>query len=268
MSALDEQLAAARTAAREAAALIRPQFGLRGITHYRGHNDVQLSADVTAQQSIMEALCSRFPPYGFVSEEDDSREWPREEYVWVVDPIDGSNNFGYGIGHFSISIALVRGSRVVLALVHEPVSGREFFATLDQPLVPAVLERVPLARATVSVVTNYSRAGGQWVENATSALNRVCKRVVNLWAPSLDLALVASGSIDAVVCHEGGSLDVCGGLFLVTSSGGVVQDWKGHPLSTDPRNPAARISFVAARTQEVADRLLEVISAVPRSSGT
>lgn len=260
MSDLAEQLDAARSAARRAAGVIRPQFGRRDILDYKGHNDVQLRADVVAQRTIVAELRAWFPEYGYVTEEDGGcRHWPDAEYVWVVDPIDGSNNFGYGIAHFAISITLVHVRTVVLALVFEPLAEREFFATAAQRWTPAVRGSVPLARSTVSVVTNYSREAGAWSEQAIGVLSRSCKRVLNLWAPSLDLALLADGSIDAVVCRHGSTLDVCGGLFLVESSGGVVWGWDGRPLRLDPADTAGHVSFIAARSAEIAGLLREVV---------
>ncbi|HEX6344294.1 inositol monophosphatase [Umezawaea sp.] len=259
MSDLDRQLAVARAAGRKAGHAIRSQFGRRDVVRFKGNNDVQLRADLVAQRIVLDELAHGFPSYGRVTEEEPGGAWPAAEHVWVVDPIDGSNNFGYGIAHFSTAISLVHGRDVVLTSIFDPIGGRDFSATAAHGFVPSVRVATDFSRATVSVVTNYSADGQAWTEQVTKTLASTCKRVVNLWAPSLDLALLANGSIDAVLCHRGSVLDTCGGVFLVESAGGVVLDLHGGPLAVDFDRFGDPISFVAARSADVATQLLPLL---------
>src|SRR5207244_8773184 len=135
---------------------LRSQFGQRAIAAYKGQNDVLLAADLTAQDVIAPQLRAAYPDYGLVSEEEVGDSWPAGGSVWVVDPLDGSDQFGYVIAHCAVAITLVHWDSVVLALVFDPLLEREFFATEDRALAPRSVAHVKLREATVSLVPNYS----------------------------------------------------------------------------------------------------------------
>lgn len=259
MSGWYAQLQVARDAARLAGQAVRAEFGMRRIAAYKGATDVQLSADLLAQQTIASRLREAYPDYGLVAEEDENQEWPARESVWVVDPLDGSNNFGYGIAHCAVAVTLFHRDEVVLGLVFDPLLGREFYATGACGITPIAAETVPLDRATISIVTSYGSHNRGWLVRVNEIVGDRCKRLVIMWAPALDLALIASGSIDAMICYRGGMLDVCGGMFLVESAGGCVLDFKGAPVSVRGSDLARPLSFVAARTADLAHELVKVI---------
>jgi myo-inositol-1(or 4)-monophosphatase len=258
---LEAQLRIARSCAQKAGTLIQADFGKRSIIYHKGANDVQLRADLISREVIVEGIRKAFPKHVLITEEDEEVDERRTdaEFVWLIDPLDGTNNFGYGIAHCAIAITLLRRSVVVLSLVLDPLLGREFFATGDRPFRPLQPIEVPRERATVSLVTNYSAEGGRWRTRVDRILAARCKRVVSLWAPALDLALVASGALDAMVCHQGYMFDVCGPLFLVRSAGGCAIDMDGKPLGMQVRHGAA-LSFVAARTPKLAEEILSLLA--------
>ncbi|HEX2313856.1 MAG TPA: inositol monophosphatase, partial [Thermomonospora sp.] len=252
------QLHAAHQAAQAAADAIRGQFGQRFISEYKGPHDVQLTADIIAQKVIVDSLRESCPGYGIVAEEGDHDRWSGEEFLWAVDPLDGTNNFGYGIAHCAVALTLFHGESVVLALVADPLTDRVFHLTRGGRLVPAPAPAygVPLHRATISLVTGYAEDGRAWGHAFTGHMSSRCKRVVNLWAPALDLALVAGGALDAMVCRDAALLDVCGGMFLVEESGGHVVDLNGDPLTVHRSLHDRPISFIAARSATLVNDLL------------
>ncbi len=232
----EPQLAAARLSARAGGRAVRAQFGKSEVTTYKGADDVLLAADVIAQDIIVEQLTEFDADYGILAEEGPRTPWPDREFVWVVDPLDGSNNFGFGIAHCAIAITLFHEDSVVLSVVWDPLLDREFFAFLPSgrcfcPSSTIVAPTSSIERTTVSLVANYSVAARDWVNHASAVFGERCRRAVNLWAPALDLALVSEGPIDAVICHDGDLRDTCGGLFLVIAAGGAVLDLDGRPLT-------------------------------------
>lgn len=249
----------ARQAASEAGDAIRSQFGRRTISAYKGVHDVQLEADIIAQRIIVTRLAKEFPNCGIVAEEGPYKKWPKGELAWAIDPLDGSNNFAYGIAHCAIAISLFRGDSVALALVCDPLTKREFFATEGQPMTTDVSEDTSLERATVSLVTNYSQDNRAWGSRFSDWLGARCKRVTSLWAPALDLALIARGSLDAMVCHEADLLDVCGGAYLVKSSGGQILSLDGRPIEIRRSMHDFPVSFVAARSSRLAQQLVNCL---------
>jgi len=258
---LQEFLAVAEKCAQEAGDAIRHDFGKRLVTRYKGLYDVQLDADLVAQDKIVSELRSRFSTHRVVSEEGLDNDWRDAEFTWVVDPLDGTNNFGYGLAHCAVSLALFAGETVVLSVVFDPIVSRKFSATVYEPLKGPIGRNVELAQAHVSLVTNYSQAGRVLGQRIQAALATRCKRVLCLWAPALDLALVATGAIDAMVCRNASILDVCAGAFLVTSAGGVLLGIDGANFEVTRGMHSTPISFVAARDRTQALELLNLVHA-------
>ncbi|TDC68309.1 inositol monophosphatase [Actinomadura sp. GC306] len=250
----------ALTCARVTGAYLREQFGRPAEKRYRGAHDVQLPADLEAQRRIIDTLAREFPGHGVLAEEGPAGEWPDTEFVWMIDPLDGTNNFAYGIAHCAVAITLFRRKRPVLALVVDPLLQREFIATQAVPPGEAAHHQpVPLQRSTVSLVTNYSTAGRIWGDRMHEALGGRCKRTLSMWAPALDLALLSVGQLDGMICHRGDLLDVGGGILLVTAAGGHVLDLSGAPLTAHGSMYGTPVSFVAARSRELAWELLELV---------
>jgi myo-inositol-1(or 4)-monophosphatase len=257
----------ARQAEKEAGNAIEGQFWHRTITTYKGPHDVQLKADIVAQGIILAYLAQEYKEYGLVAEEGPCNRWPDNELTWAVDPLDGKNNFGYGIAHCAVAISLFRGDSVVLALVSDPLTKREFFATEHTPMTRRNVSEVPLRRATVSLVTSYSQENQIWGGRFTNWLGSRCKRVTTLWAPALDLALIAGGTMDGMVCHGGALLDVCGGTFLVKSAGGHVVGLDGRPVEIRRSMHQLPLSFVAARSPGLARALVESVRHFEEENG-
>jgi myo-inositol-1(or 4)-monophosphatase len=253
------ELDSARGTVREVARAIRPEFGKRAITTSRGLHDVQLHADLLAHDIISARLKSEYPGYGLVTEEDPGIPWPEADKMWVVDPLDGTNNFGYGIAHCAVALTLFSADRVVLAIIFDPILGREYYATEVAHSGFSVPATTPLGRATVSVVTDYSEDGRVRGQDVSSKIGSRSKRVVSLWSPAMDLALVASGGLDGMVCYRGSLLEVCGGLYVLQSAGGHVIGFDGEPLDIRRDMYQEPISFIAASTEVQAQEILDAL---------
>jgi myo-inositol-1(or 4)-monophosphatase len=251
------ELTCARECARSAADLIRDDFGRRAIISYKGPHDVLLRGDLEAQDRIVDRLISEFPDHRVVAEEGMQDEWPVSEYTWVVDPLDGTNNFGYGIAHCAIAISLFRWDTAVLAVVFDPIVDRWFVAAEDLPLASGPPPHVGLEQATISLVSGYSAAARRCASDVGDHLAQHCKRVCSLWAPALDLALVATGRLDGMVCIGASFLDVCAGMFLVHSAGGTLLDMEGRAMVVQRSLHARPVTFVAARTRSLAGDLFD-----------
>ena len=112
-------LAAANAAARSAGALLRQHFGAPlDVNEFHAH-DIKLELDVRAQELITAALLGQFPDHAIFGEEGIAGN-QASEYQWIVDPIDGTVNYFYGIPHYCISIALRRGEEIQLGVIYDP----------------------------------------------------------------------------------------------------------------------------------------------------
>lgn len=261
-----KEMEAAVTAATQACSVIRGDFGDRGAAMRKGHYDVQLRADLMSHQVMVRQLAERFPDYGFVSEEGTQGGWDERDPTWVVDPLDGTNNFGYGIAHCAVAVTLFAGDSAVLAVVLDPLVGRMFTATLaaaDARRSGGPATATAVRDATVALVTDYSvegRATGRRIEDT---LSRNCKRVTTMWAPALDLALISSGAVDAMVARNAALMDVCAGILLVQAAGGTVLGLDGEPLALRKSLHRSPVSFVAATSRELASDITQLALTVP-----
>ncbi|TQS39842.1 inositol monophosphatase family protein [Cryptosporangium phraense] len=255
-----QHLTVAKECAEAAAQRISDEFGHRHITGEKGPYDVQLRADLVSEDTIVSGIHQAYPDHRIISEEH-TLKWLNDEHTWFVDPLDGTNNFGYGVAHCAVAITLFHRDEPVVAVVHDPVVKRRYYAQADakQALRPAPLrsEPVPLRRASISYVTNYTPEARRYGLALERRLRDECKRVFTLWAPSLDLALISAGGLDAMVCVDANFLDVCAGLFLLEQNGGCVLGLGGERLPLTKSLADAPVSFVAARDGHLAQDLFQ-----------
>jgi myo-inositol-1(or 4)-monophosphatase len=169
----------------------------------------------------------RFPDHAVYGEEG-MRGDANSEFQWVIDPIDGTVNFFYGMPHFAISIALRRAGRIITGVIYDPMRD-ELWAveesgtpTLNgQPI--AVSTRTELSEAVVSVgvaksIDSINRGLPLFERMARSA-----KKCRMMGSAALDIAYVASGRLDAYIESSISLWDVAAGLLLVERAGGKVQ---------------------------------------------
>jgi fructose-1,6-bisphosphatase/inositol monophosphatase family enzyme len=113
-------LAAATSAARRAGQLLRENFGTAPEVNELLDHDIKLELDVRTQALITDDLLTAFPDHAIYGEEGVAGN-QASEWQWIVDPIDGTVNYFYGIPHFCISIALRRGDDILLGVILDPM---------------------------------------------------------------------------------------------------------------------------------------------------
>ena len=117
---MNEELQVAIAAAREAGALLREHFGKPLEVDQMLAHDIKLALDVESQALITARLLGAFPEHALYGEEGIAGH-QASEWQWIVDPIDGTVNYFYGIPHFCVSIALRRGEELQLGVIYDPM---------------------------------------------------------------------------------------------------------------------------------------------------
>ncbi len=236
----------------------------------KGRFDVLVDNDLRAEEEIVPRLRALLPGSEVSSEEMTQRvDWTAEN-VWIVDPLDGSNNYFAAIPYMAISIALRQQQRLTLAVVHDPVLHHTYTARHGDGArrngrsLRSNGSR-GLARATVSLITNYSSAGRSAGETLYLRLNAAARRVVTLWAPAADLVRVATGHIDAVVCLNARYGDVCAGLLVLAEVGGSILGASGDEVDVAGLDPTKAVTFVASKSSALSRDLYQVIESEIRS---
>lgn len=201
----------------------------------KGKSNVTTDADVAAEKAIKDILEREFPSHNIIAEESGNAE-RQSQYSWIVDPLDGTNNFLFGIPYFAVTLALTSGDHVLLGVTYDPVRREMFHA--QSGMAPELngkpieaSERSRLSEAMIGFDVGYKPEKGLEVLQFAPDLWRQVHGVRLMGSAALGMAYVACGRLD-VYCHRClYPWDIAAGLLLVRSGGGVVTDWNGHPAT-------------------------------------
>ena len=222
-----QPLEVAQEAARAAGGLLRSHFGKSLTVNAATAHDIKLEVDVLAQNLITEILLKRFPAHALYGEEGIVGD-QSSDHQWVVDPLDGTVNFFYGIPHFCVSIALRLRGEIIVGVIYDPMREELWSGEKGQtPLLNGkpihVSPRDELADAVVSI--GFAKTSAT-IEVGLPVLQEMVHRVRKcrmLGSAALDMAYVACGRLDAYI-EQGISLwDIAAGMLLVESAGGRVE---------------------------------------------
>lgn len=192
-----------------------------------GPNDVKALADREAERRILDVVDEAFPDHAIYAEESGTQSGAGE-YRWVVDPLDGTNNFCSGIPYFGTAVALLRDGVPKLSVIRDPLHDHTYVAkrdggvTLNGERIRAE-SNVASDNATVSFVVGLDAVRDDDVRAMADELDVEvsgrCKRVWKSWAPALDWGLLARGKIEAVVCFHPDDVEQYAGWLLAEESG-------------------------------------------------
>lgn len=228
---LRQALTTAREAANKAGEKLLSYYRSQyTIQHKSGGNPVT-TADIEANTLLQETLLGAFPESGWLSEESaDDGERLQKEWVWIVDPLDGTKEFIEGIDEFAVSVALVRGTEPVLAVTCNPAVARITYCsrgsgTFQNGQPVRVTERSQLNGASVVASRRETRRG------LFAGLEEVLK-ITPTGSIAHKLAEVAGGRADLTVSlAPKNEWDVCAGVLLAEEAGAKVTDLDGRPFS-------------------------------------
>jgi myo-inositol-1(or 4)-monophosphatase len=232
---VSSDLELAERAARKAGEVLMTYYGRapEGLASKTSATDPVSDADREAERVIRELLSGERPDDGLVGEEGSRIEGEHSRY-WIVDPLDGTVNFLYGLRAWGVSIALEDEHGLAVGVVFNPVSGECFTAERGKGAAMSgwpihVTDCRSLDRAMVS--TGFSYESERRAEQA-AVLIELLPRIRDLrraGAAALDLAYVAAGRVDAFYERGLKRWDEAAGLLLVHEAGGVTADLDGEP---------------------------------------
>jgi myo-inositol-1(or 4)-monophosphatase len=254
---LSADLELAELAARAAGDVLMSYYGRAptGLHSKSSVTDPVSDADREAERTIRELLERERPADGLVAEEG-SRAEAASGRRWVVDPLDGTVNFLYGIPVWAVSVALEDAEGLAAGVVHSPVNGETFMAErgggarlsvdgASEPRPLRVRDCTALARAMVATGFSYEPDRRARQAEVVGRLLPLARDIRRAGAAAIDLAWLAAGRIDAFYEQGLKRWDWAAGHLLVAEAGGVV-GW----LDDEPR------TMVAAATPELLDELL------------
>jgi len=220
--------------ARRAGALLLAGLERRRSLELKSAYEVVTEVDRESEALIVSAIRHAFPDHAILAEEGGGIE-RTSPFLWLIDPLDGTNNYAHGFPFFSVSIALMEDGELRLGVVFDPLRDELFSAERgagawrnDQRL--RVSETPALAASLVSTGFPYDFA--TTTDNNTRQFTRIQARtqgVRRAGSAALDLAYVASGRLDAHWELRLKPWDTAAGALLVLEAGGRLSDWRGQP---------------------------------------
>jgi histidinol-phosphatase len=250
-------LVTALQAARAAADVIRRYYQRNLEVTIKSDKSPVTQADVETERVIRDILSKQFPTHGFYGEETGQSALDAE-YLWLVDPIDGTKAFVREYPMFSTQIALMHRGRLIVGVSSAPVYGEIAYAQLahsvsgdNQPGVArdglqptayspmAYLNDKPLRVSDIDAVENCAISAGNLKTLARSShwssYGNLVARASRIrgYGDFLHYHLLAAGKIDAVIESDVNILDIAACAVIVEAAGGKFTDLEGRALSLE-----------------------------------
>jgi myo-inositol-1(or 4)-monophosphatase len=234
--ALHPMLNIAVKAARAAGSIInRAALDVERLTiSTKGVNDFVTEVDQAAEQAIIETLLTAYPGHAILAEESGRKHGAKHsDYLWIIDPLDGTTNFIHGFPVYAVSIALAFRGKIEQAVVYDPARNDLFFASKgrgaflnDRRL--RVSKRIRLAESLIGTGFPFRKGDNfkRYVEMFEQVMQH-CAGVRRPGAAALDLCYVAAGWYDGFFETGLHPWDVAAGSLMITEAGGLIGNFTG-----------------------------------------
>ncbi|MFP4240974.1 MAG: inositol monophosphatase family protein [Chitinispirillaceae bacterium] len=228
------QLEVAMNVAREAGAFVKGMKGNAGID-LKAVNNLVTEADTASEKMIWELLSKEFPDSKFYGEENENRGDLDSESLWIVDPLDGTNNFAQGIPIYCVSIAYAQKGRVVCGCVYDPERDELFSAEQGKGAFLngeriSVSKRRSFEESMISVGFYYDR--GEMMEKALCSVQRLFRKNIRglrrIGSAAVDLCWLSCGRFDAYFEYMLSPWDFAAATLLLKEAGGEYHDRDGQ----------------------------------------
>ncbi len=227
--------------------------------HYQKKITVEMKADKTfvtnvdkeSEEVIMTTIKKSFPDHAFFGEE--FGKTGQSEYVWLIDPLDGTHHFMRDIPHFAVLIALMKENTIIMGLSYDPNTGHLMYAERGKGVT---IEGETAKLSTVAEV-NKAMCSFQWLVGFARA--GLAKELMDLLGHITASTLLdareqhqslLTGKIDAMITAEIGIYDVAPYVLMIEELGGIATDIRGKPMGLDST------SFIGAN-KELHGKLVE-----------
>ena len=235
MPAHSPYLATALDAARAAAEVIRRYYQKNLAVTVKADKSPVTQADVETEQTIRRVIAAKFPTHGFYGEETGSSGLDNE-FVWLVDPIDGTKAFVREYPMFSTQIALMQRGKLIVGVSSAPVYGELAYGEVG---VGAWLNEQPIHVSAIDTIEACAISSGNLktlaLSERWSKYGQLVARAHRIrgYGDFLHYHLLAAGKIDVVIESDVNILDIAALAVIVEAAGGQFTQLDGQPLSLD-----------------------------------
>lgn len=254
-----KSLSIAIKAAKDAGNELRKYYGNTSIT-FKQDMSIVTEADIVADKLIKEIITSNFPTHGLLSEETGLLN-SNSEYLWVIDPLDGTTNFSVQNPFFATSIGLLHKNKPILGVIYSPIQNELFYAEVNNGAymndsLIKVDNDSKLEKSFISFCNgrdDKSRRKMIQIFKNIKIKNNVIRQV---GAVALELCYVAMGRFGALIMPGVNSWDVLAGILIVKEAHGVTTDFDGRDFKIQATDLLAGPSTIHHSLIEIIDRSL------------
>ena len=257
-----ELLGAIESMCRRAGAIQMKHFRRLGGYEKKGAIDLLTIADKESEAAITEEIRNRFPDHALLAEESGESGAVDSDYLWVVDPLDGTTNYAHGMPIFAVSIALRRKGTTIAGGVFAPALDEMYLAVRGhgatrngQTIHVSKVDRLEDAL----LVTGFPydrRKHVDWLMGTMGSFLQQSQGMLRLGAAALDLASVAAGQLEGFYELNLHPWDMAAGALLVEEAGGRMSDFTGEPFDIDCKR-------MLASNGRVHDEMMRVLAERP-----
>ncbi len=214
--------------------ILLQKFGKTKIAVQKGAHDFATDADIASEKMIIAAIRKKFPEHDILAEESSKNYQPSTKNCWVIDPLDGTKNFHFGLPNWCVSIALQEKGKSVIGVVYAPITRQLFSARLGggakvngQKITVSATQKISDALIVVEIPRRHTsgKRFKQDVAAFTKSLEKI-RRVRAFASAAYDLCLVARGAADGYLDFSRNTKiwDVAAGELIVREAGGKISD--------------------------------------------
>lgn len=221
--------------------------------------NIVTTADLNLQTFLEDKLCKLLPGSSFLAEEGESTI-TTSEYVWVVDPIDGTANFARGIEEYAISVALIKNQKAVIGVVYNPVRNKMFCATLGGG---AVCNNIPISVSNTefesgilcTALCTYQKEYAPICMDIIMEAYKNCADVRRFGSCAIELCYLANGSCDLYFEYRIFPWDYAAAYLILREAGGMLYGLNGEELKFNKITP-----LIGANSKENYEKLQRIVA--------
>ena len=221
--------------------------------------DLVTKADTESEKYIINQITKKYPNHSILAEESGNTS-NNSEYLWIIDPLDGTTNFTHNLPIFAVSIGLVKKNKgTICAVVYNPAADKCFYA--EQGKGSFLNNKAIKCTSSNTLSDSLLATGFPYLHdkrydisfNIFKDFYDKTRGIRRLGAASLDLCFVAMGRFDGFYEYELKPWDICAGALIVNESGGNVTDWDGSKVPFSG-------SRILATNSKIHSKMIEILT--------
>lgn len=218
-------------------------------TQSKSDNDLVTEADHAVDKFLIETIHQHFPEHSIITEESglvQPKVQGNSDFKWIIDPIDGTNNFAHGLPYYAVSIAVIRKGKPIIGVIDIPMLGETVWAQEGQGAFIGtrqihVSQTAELKNSLLTTGFPYNRDSKEYTHSLEifPRFQKEARGVRRTGSAAVDLAYLAMGRFDGMWEYGLKSWDIAAGKIILEEAGGMMTNMDGSKLNPKEENMVA-----------------------------